>query len=857
MDNNLLTSLKFSKIVRFKQNGVRYCSFDKGINELIIVKKNTIYCLNFDKVITKYNIPNPKKVNKILDIKFSFDKKYIAIIHYTEKMFSYHIFDLNGFCATFKIKEKTRKFSVLGVRWINNRELFFISNSYVEHLIKNSRILLLSTKKDGQTLQFLQFRKNQTIKLKSIELDCQPFPKPQITKNVVETKKAKTNQNNFDKVKQNQQNLKALNRSIKIRILNKKIYIIHCLRHKTTPHIYLYELNKLNTIKKELTVEKLGGYFRLSFLDNLILVHLPQANISSLYDIQHLSSKENKKQKTKKKLENEKGHLPIVSFKMINEDSLKFHNKRKEKNKKMNNNELKLRLRRKSNIENKDFKQDINKGNQIELELKEINKSTLNNNSSDDTDNSNNFINDNINNSSNNNNNNNNNNTNNNNNNDKNTNNNNKNTMGNEDGYIMINPFNENKNIDQSDNKDKNNCSLLQSNLISPNIIFSKKNSFIAKISIDWEEVALSIKDINRRFQFLLKRKMGKKIFLKLFKQALIEQPKLSEISRIFYIINSIQSSILNGNHLLSRINQNILLYPDEEFSKGEKKGRIVSPRLGSKKKSISTIKLFKSRSFSTNLEARSQFVKKQNSRNNNKNSKYNTDNGDDGYGHTLNNNNEMKLKNTIITQRSLSQNNFHFLEFNQDGYLIISQSEIIQNVFHPLYDNEEIDQNYLLSVLIEYLRTLCVFHLEINYTIPHLVVDLSYDTKQYSQFHQFIMHLIINDSPQWGHYIARRGSQYSPIFLLALDIFKRIDCKEEIFSWLIDSNKIYLALKVIEKEKIPKEMIIQILEKTFKQKDKCQFINAFEYLEDLIPKDYYQKFKLMYDDIANNPEEY
>jgi len=191
------------------------------------------------------------------------------------------------------------------------------------------------------------------------------------------------------------------------------------------------------------------------------------------------------------------------------------------------------------------------------------------------------------------------------------------------------------------------------------------------------------------------------------------------------------------------------------------------------------------------------------------------------------------------------------------DGRVVIQQSTMYTNV---LFVNEEAeeeaggphhDYRYLVSVLVEYIRSLNFHRISPEFFLYELVINCLVRCKKYYQLHQLIQYHVVEDSVQVACQLLSLENVYPPAYQLAMDMFKRLSAHDQIVEVLLSHGYVLPALRVARKQNIRTIPIMRFLEVSYDMQDKHVFFTVFRFLQikNKIPLDRaqarepYQKF--------------
>eukprot|EP00041_Stephanoeca_diplocostata_P015656 m.299467 g.299467 ORF g.299467 m.299467 type:complete len:725 (+) comp20113_c0_seq2:179-2353(+) len=129
---------------------------------------------------------------------------------------------------------------------------------------------------------------------------------------------------------------------------------------------------------------------------------------------------------------------------------------------------------------------------------------------------------------------------------------------------------------------------------------------------------------------------------------------------------------------------------------------------------------------------------------------------------------------------------------------VIINQNDMYTSVFLLLEDTP-IKYQFMVAVLIEYIRSLSQLNVPVEHFLYELVINQLVRHNRYYQLHQFLQYHVVNDSKHVACLLLSLESTYPPAFQLALDMLKRLlTANEEIVDVLVSKNQLLLALRFL-----------------------------------------------------------
>eukprot|EP00040_Diaphanoeca_grandis_P040132 m.261353 g.261353 ORF g.261353 m.261353 type:complete len:673 (-) comp41979_c0_seq1:72-2090(-) len=166
---------------------------------------------------------------------------------------------------------------------------------------------------------------------------------------------------------------------------------------------------------------------------------------------------------------------------------------------------------------------------------------------------------------------------------------------------------------------------------------------------------------------------------------------------------------------------------------------------------------------------------------------------------------------------------------------VLVQQSDMYKAVFLQLED-EPINYQFMVSVLIEYIRSLSQYAIPVEHFLYELVINLLVRHNRYYQLHQFLQYHVVNDSKHVACLLLSLENIYAPAFQLALDMLKRLaTANEEILDVLVSKNQLLLALRFLRglgQEAVATVSPRRFLEAAFNTDDASLFYIVYKFFE-------------------------
>eukprot|EP00028_Trichosphaerium_sp_Am-I-7-wt_P003765 CAMPEP_0168539868 /NCGR_PEP_ID=MMETSP0405-20121227/22105_1 /TAXON_ID=498012 /ORGANISM="Trichosphaerium sp, Strain Am-I-7 wt" /LENGTH=410 /DNA_ID=CAMNT_0008569555 /DNA_START=563 /DNA_END=1792 /DNA_ORIENTATION=+ len=170
------------------------------------------------------------------------------------------------------------------------------------------------------------------------------------------------------------------------------------------------------------------------------------------------------------------------------------------------------------------------------------------------------------------------------------------------------------------------------------------------------------------------------------------------------------------------------------------------------------------------------------------------------------------------------------------DGHVIIKQEEMYAFVFMPVTERSDVDTKYMVSVLLEYIRSLNFHHITVHSFLYELLINLLVNAERYYQLRQFLQYHVISDSMHVACQLLSLENSYPPAYQLALDMLKRLSKTEtKVLDQLVDilliKGQVLQALRFVKTHKIP-AVAKRFLERAKMLNDDTLFYMVYNYFK-------------------------
>jgi len=189
---------------------------------------------------------------------------------------------------------------------------------------------------------------------------------------------------------------------------------------------------------------------------------------------------------------------------------------------------------------------------------------------------------------------------------------------------------------------------------------------------------------------------------------------------------------------------------------------------------------------------------------------------------------------NKVCAARTSSDRNMELPSLGR-GVIVVDQKDLYANVFSPLED-KPIKYQFMVSVLIEYIRSLNQYGIPVEHFLHELVINLLVRHNRHYQLHQFLQYHVVNDSKHVACLLLSLEGTYPPAFQLALDMLKRLStANEDIFDVLVSKNLLLPALRFLcslGTEAVDAVSPRRFLEAAVSANDPSLFYTVFKFFE-------------------------
>ena len=130
-------------------------------------------------------------------------------------------------------------------------------------------------------------------------------------------------------------------------------------------------------------------------------------------------------------------------------------------------------------------------------------------------------------------------------------------------------------------------------------------------------------------------------------------------------------------------------------------------------------------------------------------------------------------------------------------GETVMLQADAVSLVFGPLAGEGESDKDYLMQVIMEYVRSLVECEIQVHGSLQLLLVKVAIKEQAFPLLEALIQGQILSDSRELASMLMavsspQAGGQYPALFPLALDMMKRLGLQEDMMDVLLANKMVY-----------------------------------------------------------------
>uniref|UniRef100_L7M3J6 Uncharacterized protein n=1 Tax=Rhipicephalus pulchellus TaxID=72859 RepID=L7M3J6_RHIPC len=129
-----------------------------------------------------------------------------------------------------------------------------------------------------------------------------------------------------------------------------------------------------------------------------------------------------------------------------------------------------------------------------------------------------------------------------------------------------------------------------------------------------------------------------------------------------------------------------------------------------------------------------------------------------------------------------------------------VDPSDMYAHVFSKFADEGEDRFHFVVSTLVEYIRSLVQHQLPVPYCHNELLINVLVHNRRFHQLHQFLQYHVLTDSKPLACLLLSLHAVYPPATQLALDMLKRLGtANEEIVEVLLSQKRVLSAIRFVQ----------------------------------------------------------
>ncbi|CAN8011155.1 unnamed protein product [Ixodes pacificus] len=129
-----------------------------------------------------------------------------------------------------------------------------------------------------------------------------------------------------------------------------------------------------------------------------------------------------------------------------------------------------------------------------------------------------------------------------------------------------------------------------------------------------------------------------------------------------------------------------------------------------------------------------------------------------------------------------------------------VEPSDMYAHVFSGFADEAEDRHHFVVSTLVEYIRSLVEHRVAVPYCLNELLINVLVRNRRFHQLHQFLQYHVLTDTKPLACLLLSLHALYPPATQLALDMLKRLGtANEEIVEVLLSQHKVLSAIRFVQ----------------------------------------------------------
>jgi hypothetical protein len=188
-----------------------------------------------------------------------------------------------------------------------------------------------------------------------------------------------------------------------------------------------------------------------------------------------------------------------------------------------------------------------------------------------------------------------------------------------------------------------------------------------------------------------------------------------------------------------------------------------------------------------------------------------------------------------LKTRRRTYSGSVDDLQIKTDsGLTVLTQADIVNSIFLPLFEEQRVEPLYFTSVVLEYVRSLVALETPVQSNLQMLLARLLVRAHSFALLQELVLYNAFSDSRDLAHLLLSLASQQSSSvlpagFQLGIDMLSRLRLYDEVADVLLTRGYAYEVTKESEAGKQQLPVDLARLQQTAKDTDDPEFVDSVE----------------------------
>ncbi|KAL9233027.1 hypothetical protein vseg_008070 [Gypsophila vaccaria] len=165
-----------------------------------------------------------------------------------------------------------------------------------------------------------------------------------------------------------------------------------------------------------------------------------------------------------------------------------------------------------------------------------------------------------------------------------------------------------------------------------------------------------------------------------------------------------------------------------------------------------------------------------------------------------------------------------------------VSPDEIYKFVFAPADEEMTDDPNYLIHLIVEFLRSACLEKIRVYPNVYVLMIQLLARGERYAELGLFIIDKIIEPSKEVAYQLLESGRSHLPTRKLGIDMLRQLSLHQDYVLSLLQNGYYQEALRYARKHKVVTVRPALFLEEAYASNDSERLAAVLRFLSDFMP---------------------